>query len=349
MQIAIRNIVHFLKYKKYIYAICIATATMIFLTYLFLLFLPVAHIERENSVEISIERGMTPQEIAVLLKEKKIIGKVQSFLWGAKLLGVTRKLQAGRYFFVGWITNYSVLRKLYKGYVITEQVTIPEGSRATKIAEILEKRFGINSKYFIELVNSKAFCRSLGIEAITLEGYLYPDTYYFQVDEKPEEIVKRMVSRFQEIFVDSLKERSHQLGMSVQQVVTLASIVEGEAVMDTERSIIAALYLNRLRRNMLLQADPTIQYIIQDGPRRLLTKDLTLESPYNTYIHSGLPPGPVNNPGIASILATLYPAKVEYLYMVANGDGSHTFSRTMSEHLKAKKRFDKIRHQVNHK
>ena len=133
------------------------------------------------------------------------------------------------------------------------------------------------------------------------------------------------------------------MDFTFHQVLTLASIIEGEAVLDHERSIVSALYHNRLRSRMRLQADPTIQYIIPDGPRRLFSADLEIESPFNTYIVWGLPPGPVNNPGLKSILAALYPAQVDYLYMVANGDGSHTFSRTMDEHLRAKRRFDRIR------
>lgn len=309
----------------------------------FLLFLPWNAPGNPEKIEVTIVRGMAPQEISVLLKEKGVIREERNFLWTAKLLGVTRKLQAGRYLFQGRKTNFGVLRKLYKGRVITEQVTFPEGTRATKIASILRKELEVDSTRFVTFVNDTSFCHSQGIHASTLEGYLYPDTYRFHLNSASEEILERMVSRFNEIFVDSLRERAEEVNMSIHQVVTLASIVEGEAALESEREIIAALYLNRLERNMLLQADPTIQYIIEDGPRRLLKKDLQIDSPYNTYIRRGLPPGPVNNPGLASILAVLYPAPVNYLYMVANGDGSHTFSRTMQEHLKAKKRFDLVR------
>jgi UPF0755 protein len=241
------------------------------------------------------------------------------------------------------LNNYAVLSKLFKGDVVTQQVTIPEGSRATKIAGILNETLGIDSVRFVSLVHDSSYCRAQDINASTLEGYLYPDTYRFHTNTSPEEAIQRMVSRFREVFHDSLIQQAAQIGMTIHQVITLASIVEGEAALDSERSIIAALYKNRLNRNMLLQADPTIQYIIKDGPRRLLNKDLQIDSPYNTYIYPGLPPGPVNSPGIASIRAVLYPDTVHYLYMVANGDGSHTFSRTIRDHLKAKARFDRVR------
>ena len=152
-----------------------------------------------------------------------------------------------------------------------------------------------------------------------------------------------MTARFHEVFDGSLKFRSTEIQMGIKELITLASIVEGEAVIDSERSTIAALYLNRLRKGMLLQADPTIQYIIPDGPRRLTRMDLQINSMYNTYLHKGLPPGPVNNPGLASIRAVLFPDSIDYLFMVANGDGSHTFSKNISEHLVAKRRFDRIR------
>ena len=325
------------------YAILAFVVFVISGLYIFYLFIPWTVPEDIGVIEITIQRGMTPGAISSLLKENGVIRSEKKFLFGAKLLGVTRKLQAGRYIFQGRLNNYAVLNKLYKGHVVTEHVTIPEGSRATKIAGILNEALNIDSVHFISLVYDSSYSRLQGVEASTLEGYLYPDTYRFHTNTSPEETTQRMISRFQGVFHDSLIQRAGQIGMTVHQIVTLASIVEGEAALDSERSIIAALYINRLKRNMLLQADPTIQYIIKDGPRRLLNKDLQIDSPYNTYIYPGLPPGPVNSPGIASILAVLYPDTVKYLYMVANGDGSHTFSRTMRDHLKAKARFDRVR------
>ncbi|MDZ7265633.1 MAG: endolytic transglycosylase MltG, partial [candidate division KSB1 bacterium] len=132
-------------------------------------------------------------------------------------------------------------------------------------------------------------------------------------------------------------------------ILTLASIIEGEAMVDSERVLVSAVYHNRLQRGMLLQADPTIQYIIPDGPRRLLNRDLRIDSPYNTYLHAGLPPGPVNNPGLRSIYAALNPAPVDYLYLVARGDGTHIFSRNLREHQIAKQKFDMYRKMVNQK
>ncbi|MBN2030046.1 endolytic transglycosylase MltG [bacterium] len=333
--------------RKFIWFILIVTGVVVFLSYLYFLFLPWNPPERSQQIVVTIKRGMTPNMIATLLKEKGVIRGEEYFLWGAKLIGVTRELQAGNYFFKGPLTNYDVLRKLSKGDVMTTRITFPEGTRASKMAGMVQEALGVDSTGFMDLVLDSSFCQSIGISADQLEGYLYPDTYVFHLEPTPEEIIQKMVDRFHQMFTDSLRRRADEIGMSVHEVVTLASIVEGEAAIASERAVIGALYLNRLAHRMLLQADPTIQYIIENGPRRLLDADLQIDSPYNTYIYAGLPPGPVNNPGIQCILAVLFPEPVDYLYMVANGDGSHTFSYTMEEHLKAKQRFDRIRQEVN--
>jgi UPF0755 protein len=145
---------------------------------------------------------------------------------------------------------------------------------------------------------------------------------------------------------DSLKTRAEEIGWTLNQALTLASIIEGEAMVDTEMPLISSVYHNRLDIGMPLQADPTIQYIIPDGPRRLLYRDLEIDSPYNTYKYKGLPPGPINNPGIRAIKAALYPADTDYLYFVANGDGTHSFSENYSQHRRAKRRFDEYRKKV---
>ena len=144
-----------------------------------------------------------------------------------------------------------------------------------------------------------------------------------------------------------MEVQAQELGLSILEVITLASIIEGEAIYDSERSIISAVYHNRLKKGMKLQADPTIQYIIDDGPRRLLKDDLKIKSNYNTYLYKGLPPGPINNPGRESIIAALYPSVNEYLYFVAKGDGYHTFTKNEKDHNEAKRKFQEVRRRVN--
>jgi len=158
-----------------------------------------------------------------------------------------------------------------------------------------------------------------------------------------------LIHEFRRNVTDSLERQISEKGWTLHQIITLASIIEGEAMVDSERAIVSAVYHNRLKSGILLQADPTIQYIIPDGPRRLLNKDLAIDSPYNTYRYIGLPPGPVNNPGIKSILAALNPAAVEYIFFVAKGDGTHIFSKTLNQHLNAKSKFDAYRTMINRK
>jgi len=185
--------------------------------------------------------------------------------------------------------------------------------------------------------------KDLGVNSSSFEGYLFPDTYYFYRNESSERVIRKMNSNFFSHLDDSLRKKISSSGRNLHEILTLASIIEGECMIDSERKIVSSLYHNRLKKNMKLESDPTIQYIIPDGPRRLLNIDLKNESPYNTYMYRGLPPGPINNPGIKSIIAAIYPEKTNYIYMVANGDGSHTFTRTYRSFLIAKSKFQKVR------
>jgi UPF0755 protein len=212
-------------------------------------------------------------------------------------------------------------------------VTIPEGFRARQIARTLRREIGIDSAKFMDLCTNAA---EFGLPARTasLEGYLFPETYDFSWHENEHDIIETMVNQYRLFFEDSLKLRAKMMKLSVNDVMTMASIVEGEAVKDEERPVIAGLYYNRMKKKMRLEADPTVQYVIQDGPRRLTYNDLKTDSPYNTYRKAGLPPGPINNPGRASILAALYPAKHQFLFFVADGNGGHVFAKTYDEHMK---------------
>ncbi|MBN1781191.1 endolytic transglycosylase MltG [bacterium] len=300
-------------------------------------------IESSEGVTVSIEHGISSADIALKLYEERVIPNVKYFVWSARALNVGPRLQAGTYYFHGRTSNYSILMTMAAGHVLNEQITFPEGLRATQIAGICQHQMNIDSISVMQLVNDRNFTRSLEINADRLEGYLFPNTYFFHKNATAEDVLMKMVHEFKCQFSDSLKMLARDRGLTVHDVVTLASIVEGEAIIAKEREIIAAIYLNRLHRGMALQACPTVQYLLPEGPRRLLKKDLEIKSPYNTYLHPGLPPGPVNNPGLASILAVLNPAPVDYLYLVANGDDTHTFSRSMDEHVEAKHRFNRVR------
>lgn len=311
-----------------------------------ILFAPNVPTHGEEEHTVLIKPGMTFNQIVGLMKENDVITSEMRFGLAAKLMGVQSQLKAGKYRIAPGASSYAVLQTLASGKVATEWVTIPEGKTTRQIAGLLAQKIEIDSLRFMEWVNDSAFTRRLGIPADRLEGFLFPETYGLYWGINAQEVIELMVSHYQARFDSTLQARSREMGMTELEVVTLASIIEGEAVVDSERTTISAVYHNRLERGMLLQADPTIQYIIEDGPRRLLNRDLKIDSPYNTYRYRGLPPGPINNPGLASIKAALYPNDKNYLYFVANGDGSHTFSRTLSEHLRAKARFDRYRRQI---
>jgi len=302
-----------------------------------------------RAVTILILRGTSAQKIAALLKEKKIIRSPEKFLWAAKLHGARRDLKAGLYRLPLGESNSKLVQILRKGKITEIKVSLPEGIRSQKMASIFHQKIGVDSAAFMDLINDTSFVRELGVDANSLEGYLFPNTYFFPYGVDARIVLQTLVRHFWQAYADSLKKRTQQLGWTVHEVVTLASIIEGEAKIDRERPLISAVYHNRLKRGMLLQASPTIQFLIPDGPRRLLKKDLEINSPYNTYKYSGLPPGPINNPGMKSILAALYPAPVKYLYFVARGDGSHIFTYTLQQHLRAKRTLDRLRREYYRK
>ncbi len=313
---------------------------------IWLLFSPIVSGESIDTFPLKISKGSSFYAVTNLLLKNRIIAGNFRFKSTARLLNLRSKLKAGKYEIRGGISSYALLKQLTEGEVAIESVRILEGIQAKKIAGILKQRVELDSARFMQLVHDRDFIKKLGIAAESLEGFLFPDTYNFYWGIRPENVITTMVNEFKKNFNDSLRSRAVEKGLSVGEILTLASIIEGEAVLDSERSTISAVYHNRLKRGMRLQADPTIQYVIEDGPRRLLKKDLKMDSPYNTYKYKGLPPGPINSPGLASIKASLYPEDVGYLYFVANGDGSHTFSRTLREHLRAKAKFDQFRRKI---
>jgi len=283
---------------------------------------------------VFVSRGETFGAVADSLELKGIIRNRSLFIVVARMLGGSEKVKVGKYAFRSGISNAElfVILRSGKGNQLI-QVTVPEGLRVRAQARIFARALGIDSSRYARLAFDPAHARSLGVDEPSLEGYLLPDTYDFFWEQDERDIVRRQVEAFQRFFTDSLRARCSDFGWNVHQAVTFASIVEGEAVLDEERAIISGVYHNRIRKGMRLEADPTIQYVLEDGPRRLTYADLKSDTPYNTYLHAGLPPGPVDNPGRASLIAALYPQGNGYLFFVANGRGGHWFSRTYGEHL----------------
>ena len=302
---------------------------------------------RQETVTVKIEKGLALSQVADTLLFYHIIDNKNSFIYWAKILGYETRLKAGLFQIPENLNELQVLRYLIKAPPKEIFVTLIEGWDNRQIANALAQKIGLNAQKFDSLCSDEAFIRRLGIDEPNLLGYLLPDTYAFLWGTSEEQAIRFLVGQTMALFKpDSVQAALKQLKMSVHDILTLASIVEGEAILDKERATIASVYYNRLNRGMRLQADPTIQFIVEGPPRRLLLKDLEIDSPYNTYKYKGLPPGPINNPGRLSILAALFPANTNYLYFVARGDGSHVFSRTAKEHARAKQQFDKVRRRV---
>ncbi|KPL19638.1 MAG: hypothetical protein AMJ92_02090 [candidate division Zixibacteria bacterium SM23_81] len=299
------------------------------------------NLTRGRTSEVVLERGLGVREIAAILAHERIIPSVGQFLFLSKFLGVESELKAGRYSFAPGTRPLEVLNSLVRGYVSARLVTIPEGLTIRQMAELLERESGIDAEIFVGLAVDPQVAQENGIQATSLEGYLFPDTYDLHWGMPAHELIDIMISRFRQIYDTDLNRRAAELDMTNHQVITLASMIEEEARIAEERPIISAVYHNRLKKRMMLQCDPTVIYALGGKTTPLTRKDLEVESPYNTYRHYGLPPGPISSPGKASIVAALYPIDVDYLYFVARGDGSHQFSRTSREHINAIRRIKK--------
>ena len=289
-----------------------------------------------------VRRGATLKDVAKGLEKNRIIKSSGIFELWARISGAGRSIKAGEYRLNPGMSPLKVLKILNRGLVITCRVTIPEGYTRKQIAEVLQKEGLVNREEFISNTGSLDLAKRYGINAPNLEGYLYPDTYRFSKGMPVTSIIHVMVSRFWEM-TTPLSEKIEESRMTTNEVVTLASIVEKETGLDRERPLIASVFLNRLKKKMRMESDPTVIYGIKEFNGNLTKKDLTAHTRYNTYVIRGLPPGPIANPGLASIKAVLYPAKSDYLYFVSRNDGSHCFSRKFSDHNRAVSTYQKKR------
>lgn len=288
---------------------------------------------------VTIPPGATFGQARDSLVARGIIAHPRWFTLVARVRGLDRHIKAGVYEFHRGERVGRVLTALDQGRGALVRFTVPEGLTIEETAALAAEELGLSADSIRAAARDTALARDLGLPAASLEGYLLPETYLLPANITPWGLVRTMVREFEAAWPSAWDARLDSLGLRRDQVLTLASIVEGEAQVDSERPIIAGVYLNRLRVGMPLQADPTVQYAIQlaTGRRkpRLFEKDYQFASPYNTYLRQGLPPGPISSPGLASIRAVLYPAEVPYLFFVAASDGRHRFSRTYGEHLRA--------------
>lgn len=283
-------------------------------------------------VRVVIPTGSSFRAATESLAHAGIIGSPRLFRLYAYADGHDRDIQAGTYLLqrgTGWS---EVLDALTEGKGLVHTITIPEGYALRQIVPLLARTLKVPEDSVDAAVRDTALLRELDVPTPTLEGYLFPDTYTFPDGTTARAAVERMVRQFEQEWEPQWDQQLQQLKMNRNDVVTLASIIEREAKRAEERPVISAVYHNRLRLGMPLQADPTVQYALGHHTERVLYKDLDVDSPYNTYRHPGLPPGPIASPGRASIVAALYPANVPYLYFVAFPDGHHEFHVSYAEH-----------------
>jgi UPF0755 protein len=294
-------------------------------------------------VEIAVPENANIAQIGQILYEHKLIEHPVLFRYAVRIMGADTKIQAGNMMLASGQSLFDLIRNLSHTKALGIPVTVPEGETAADIAGLLQQKIGVDSAQFMDLVSDTQYVRELGLEGPSFEGYLFPDTYFIAKGTDPKRIISRMVADYHNHVPKDMEERSTEMGITPHDVLTLASIIQWEAYVPSEAPLISSVYHNRLKRGMLLQADPTVGYALGKGPSRLHYSDLKVDSPYNTYVFPGLPPGPINNPGVLAITAALHPATTNYLYFVAKGDGTHAFSVSYSEHLTAKQQLDRIR------
>ncbi|MGD9890933.1 MAG: endolytic transglycosylase MltG [Dehalococcoidia bacterium] len=299
-----------------------------------------------DPIAVEVTQGESPSAIASKLERAGVIRSAAHFGVLAGLMGVESNLRAGEYELTQGMPTAVVIDRLRENLTVPQFVlTIPEGWRWEQVGEHLERKGIASAADFesaLQATDYNAPFLAQRPAGASLEGYLFPDTYFFGVNATAHDIVARLLTTFNEKFPPELQAMAANQGLSLHQAVTLASIVEREAQVPSERPVIASVYLNRIKDEMLLQADPTTQYAITADPasveeygwwkRDLTVDDLKVDSPFNTYVSSGLPPGPIASPGLASLEAVVRPAGTEFLYFVAKPDGSHAFARTLDEH-----------------
>jgi UPF0755 protein len=290
---------------------------------------------RKETVTVDIPKGTSFLGSVDLLEDAGLVKNKYLFYALVLAKNARVKIRAGEYELSTSMSPLDIINKLVKGDIISYDVTIPEDFTVAEIAARLASFKLVDEKAFVSLCEDAKFVASLGIEGRSAEGYLYPDTYTFDKTIGAKEIIKSMVKLFWKNFTPEMRERAAELGMKIPQVVTLASIIGKESGFKDEKPLVSAVFHNRLKKGMRLQSDPTAVYDLWSVTKVVKKKHLLKNTPYNTYLINGLPPGPIANPAIDSLQAALHPAPVNYLYFVSNNDGSHNFSSSLAAHNRA--------------
>ena len=286
----------------------------------------------EEIVNFKVSIGSSSRAISKRLVEQKLIRSEYAFRIIVRHRGTGKRLRAGNYALRRNMALWHIANEFEKGQVTLVSLTVPEGLTTSAIAQLWETTGFGTAAAFRAATESPRLLKQYGLEGKTVEGYLFPNTYKFANGTTAEKAVEMMLNEFKQQWAETFDEEAENLGLTQHEIVTLASVIEKEAQSKPERPRIASVFHNRLKRKWRLQADPTVLYAL-GNPKRLLTRaDLSVDSPYNTYTHKGLPPGPIANPGLDSIRAALRPETTDYFYFVAIGEGKHHFSKTLSEH-----------------
>ena len=292
----------------------------------------------ESPKYFEIKNGATLNSVIDSLCKADIISSRSSIHVAAFLYGAERNIKAGRYCIPNGLSYLQLIELLIEGGTSDQTlVTIPEGIWQPDLAALLQSKLKIDYSKFLKYSSDELFLKELNINSSNIEGYLLPETYYFYNDSDSKEIIRKLKSEMDKIFkADKVKDQMQILNYNKHQILTIASIIEGESNLSEEFKRISGVYHNRLKKGILLQADPTIQYLKRNrrSKNRIYYKDLEIDSPFNTYKYAGLPPGPINNPGKDAVLASIFPEEHDYYYFVADGTGGHKFAKSHSQHLK---------------
>ena len=321
----------------------ITVATMLLVAFAYVFFMPGINTTTRKT-NLIIHRGMGFKPIVdALLRNGSIKSKWPILLTGS-IFPRLNNIKPGRDSIPSGMSNFSLLYYLHTRKQDEVRVTIPEGMNLRHIARLLSRKLDLDAAAFMAAANDRQLLAKHNIAAKNAEGYIFPGTYNILWASQPEEVADFLIGQFRHFYTDRLQSTAASKGLNEKTLLTLASIVEAETPVNQEKPLVASVYLNRLKHNVRLQADPTVLYALGGSARRIFYKDLTTDSPYNTYRHKGLPPGPICNPGAAAILAVLNPADTKYLYFVATGKGGHNFAESLSEHNINVKKYRITRH-----
>jgi len=295
-----------------------------------------------GGVTFEVAKGLSARAVIGRLNEEGLVRSAWPLRWACRLYYPGERFKAGEYFFAAPLPAKAALFTIFSGRIYLQPVTVPEGLTEQEMVALLKPGDAAAASAFQEAFRNTALIADLDPQAQDLEGYLFPETYDLPRRWPASGLVEAMIAGFHRVFDGPRRLRAAELGLTVRDTVILASLIEKETAVPEERQLVSAVFHNRLKLGMKLDCDPTVAYALKREGRytgRLLLRDLKLDSPYNTYLHAGLPPGPISNPGASSLEAALHPAPIDYLYFVARGDGSHRFSRTLSEHLAAVEKY----------